>query len=1136
MMRFPETIAAVVFIVMSCALGAFAAPEPVNTPALRVCARENRSFILKEGQTKVEVERPFLIPGSDSVAVDGKPLERGSDYRINSLRGSIVLVRAAAGGERLMVWFSRYPLPFAPVFALHTAGGEAPLPLDSAAQKVREQEKRQGGEPYQLRLSGSKTVGISIGSNKDLGLDQSLKVTMVGKVAKDLEVNAFLTDDNLPVQPEGNTEELKYLDKVYVQVKAKHTEVQLGDFTSELSWSQFCSYQRELRGVLANVSGGGESFFVGGGVAKGRFKTTSFTGREGVQGPYEILSARRYNSVVILPGTERVYFNGRLLKRGSENDYVIDYNRGTVTFMERLPVTTDSEIVIDYEMSEDNYERSTLTAGWTSPRFGNALNLRACFFQESDGKGEPVFGTLDAEADSVLEAAGDDSSKAFTPGIEKVDDGEGDYRLLSADGTVPAHFEFVGSGGDYNLKFYEVEDGSGDYVVDGFSTQGYVKYRYVGEGEGDFRIGKFLPFPERTRLFTIGASAAKGAFFLDAEGDASTHDKNLFSTLDDDDNAGHAAKLTGGLKGVAIPGARLSLSGEFSTLEDRFASPDKVRESYFYRDWGLEDVPLSGREDIRGGRMTLAGDEAWNIGGSYLFLSRGTALSARKADVEGGLGDMRTRGLTFKGYSSRSERERERRFMQGSGVFSFWHLMPLITLESERYRALSESEAVADTGRYYRQGFLSLAGRNIGAYRAKLSFTKRNTDNIDSLRAAWDRSRESDEITFDGGYSREGRIFELLATHRLSRDVRSDERSRYDLVRFRGRSSWDKAGVSADVSYRAGAGQERTRAKAIVYVGENQGDYNEEGNEVGQKRGDYMLLYVAGGDLEPVRTVELSMQVSAGAGVRGLGADSESDGFFAMLRREISIDHFFSVVEKAQTNDLLGLYLLRPSLLQRNDLTVYGANKLREECTLFNSSKVFKLRGSYSREDEEDNRLEDSYVETFSREVRIRAEGAPWDALAITWEAATGLRARDATGSSEQRYRVETNSLSQILNYRFNPSTRISLELGTERRADGVTSAKQISYIATPSLNSLVGERVNVSSYFKFTYTDVQSGEDQPLFFLEEGLREDWSAAGQYRFSRNVSFGINYTGSREKNYLGEVKTVHDLKVESRAYF
>jgi hypothetical protein len=1133
MMRCLGIITAAILFGMPCGLGALAASEPSGATAFRDRPKESRTFILDAGQTRVDLGRPFIVPGSDSITVDGRPLERGNDYRINTLRGSIVLVEKPSGGERLIVRFARYPLPFAPVFASHIAAGEAPLPLEPIVPTRKAREGRRGGEPYQLRLSGSKTVGINIGSNRDLGLDQSLRVTMVGKVAKDLEVNAFLTDDNLPVQPEGNTEELKYLDRVFVQVKAKHTEVQLGDFTSELSWSQFSSFHRELRGVSANVNAQGESFFAGGGVAKGRFKTASFTGSEGVQGPYELLPARRFNSIVILPGTERVYFNGRLLKRGSENEYVIDYNRGTVTFMERVPVTKDSEIVIDYETSEDNYQRSTVTAGWTSPRYGGALSLRAFLFQESDDTGQPVFGPLDASLVSVLEAAGDDPSKAYTSGIEQVGEGKGDYRLVPAD-TLPAHFEFVGSGsGDYRLEFYEAGTLKGDYLVDGFSSSGYVKYRYAGEGKGDFRLGRFLPLPERTRLFSLGASGAKGILFFDAEGNVSIHDRNLFSTLDDGDNADQAMRFTGGLKEVAIPGAHLSLSGEFSTLGDRFTSPDKPRESYFYRDWGLESVPLSGREDIGGGRLALVGTRAWNVAASYLSLSRGDSISADKVDMSGQLGDMQTRGLMFKGFRSSSGSERERRFIQGGGVCSFWHLVPRLTLESERYRALRS--AAPDTGRYYRQGVFSIAGRDIGDYRAGLSLTRRLTDDIDSSLVSWNRSRESDEISFDGGLSEGNRIFELLATHRLDRDVRFDETSRYNLVRFRGRDSWEAAGIAADVSYRVSSAQERTRERTIIFVGENQGDYDKEGREVGQKRGDYMLLYIPGGDMEPVRTVELSTQVSAGAGVRGIGGENDG-GIFGRLRREVSLDHFFSVLEKSRTNDLLGLYLLKPSLLQRNDLTVYGVNKLREECTLFNSSRVFKLRLSYSREDEEDNRLQSSSAEAFTREVRVRVESAPWEALAISWEALTGLRKRDATGLSEQNYRVETNSLAQILSYRFNPSTRLSFELGAERRTDGVSSAKQVSYMATPSLNASIGERLNVASFLKFTYTDVQSGPAKPLFFLEEGLREDWSAMGQYRFSRNVSFGLNYTGRREKDYLGEVRTVHDLKMESRAYF
>ncbi len=1133
MMRALGIFAAAVAVAVTCGPGPAAAFDQGKTslPVLR--APERRAFILEEGQTRVEIGRSFIVPESDSVLIDGALLQRGSDYRINTLRGSIVLVRPASGGERLVVRYARYPLPFGPVFASRVAEGAPPLPLEPLVSPAPAREERRAAEPYQLRVSGSKTVGVNIGSNRDLGLDQSLRVTMVGKVAKDLEVNAFLSDDNLPVQPEGNTEELKYLDKVSVQVKAKHTEVQLGDFSSALSWSQFSSFQRELRGVAAGVNVRGQSFTASGGVAKGRFKTASFAGREGVQGPYELLPARRFNAVIILPGTERVYFNGRRLKRGSENDYTIDYNRGTVTFMERLVVTKDSEIVIDYEMSEDSYERTTLTGGWTLSRSGGALGLRAFFFQESDDTGKPVFGSIGAADRAVLEEAGDDPSKATTSGIERVEAGKGNYALIPAD-SLPSRFVFDDSLGEYRLDFYEVGSGEGDYLVDGFSTGGEVKYRYAGEGKGDFRIGRFLPLAERKRVFTLGVSAARGAFFVETEGNVSDYDRNRLSSAGDDDNTGQAMKLSGGLKDLDIAVARLSLSGEYSTLDDRFVSPDKRRESYFYREWGLDGLAFSGRENIGGGRISLAGERAWKFAGSLLSLSRGTALSARKADVAGGIGDMERRGLSLKAFASKAGSERERRFAQGSGVLAFWHLAPRLIVEGERYQA---TQAVApDTGRQYRQGVFSLAGRDIGSYRANLSFTRRLTDELDSLTARWFRARENDEIGFDGGFSEGGRILELFATHRRTREARFGDISWYNLARLRARDSWENAGLAADLSYRISAGEERTRQRAIVFVGENRGDYDKEGREVGQKRGDYMVLYLPGGDTEPVRTVELSMQASAGAGVRGLSDETGDESFFGRIKREVSLDHSFTVVENSRTGDLAGLYLLRPSLLQRNDATVYGVNKLREECTLFNSSRIFKLRVSYSREDEEDNRLEGSFAESFLREVRVRAESAPWSAFAITWEAGTGLRTREVTGFSGQNYRVGTNSLAQILSYRFNPSTRLSLDLGAENRGDEVSDAKQISYMATPSLSSSIGERLNVASFFKLTYTDAKSETGKPLFFLEEGLREDWSLMGQYRFSRNVSFGLNYTGRREKDYAGEVKTVHDLKVESRAYF
>ncbi len=1126
-------LAAILLAALPAGAASRAAPNPAGELALR-SAGETRFFVLEPGQGRIELGRSFIVPESDSVLLDGAPLRRGDDYRINTLRGTIVLVRPAVGGERLVVRFERHPLPFSPVFVTNVSEVPAGGPLPAAGSAPRAPARDAGGsELYRLRLSGSKTIGVSVGSNRDLGLDQSLKVTMVGAVAKDLEVSAYLTDDDLPVQPAGNTEELKQLDRVFIKVKSKHSEVRLGDFSSGLAGLRLSRFKRDLRGVSADVAAAGQTFTAGGGIARGRFKTVRLIGREGVQGPYELLPAQRFNSVTILAGTEAVYCNGRLLRRGSENDYTIDYGRGTVAFTERLPITNDSEIVVDYEVSEFGFDRSTLFAGWASPKWMDAFSIRTTFFQEGDDADRALAGALSDEDRAILAEAGDDPDSAIASGIERVEAGAGEYVELNA-GSDSAYFAFVETGGEYRLSFIDVGAAAGDYRTDGFSTKGVVKYAWAGPGGGSFRIGRRLSLPERKRIFGVGASASKGAAYVDAEGNVSDYDRNLLSRLANDDNGGLALRLEGGLKDYAVPSAKVSVAGEISSVDGRYAAPDKVREPYFYRSWGLEDEPLDLTEVIAGGRVAIAGLRAWSAGASYERLSRGDAFSARKAELEGSLGEAGSRGADFRAMSSSAGDGRERRFARGSGALALWRVVPRLTLESERYAV--RSAASVDTGRAYTEGTLSLAGRDLGPWRSVVTLARRNTDVLDTLRGEWNRSRENGEVSFDGAYSGGSRIVELLATHRRSRDPREGETSFNNLARIRARDSWERAGLAADVSYRIAGGEERTLQKSVIYVGEMQGDYDAAGREVGQKRGDYMLVYIPGADRVGVNTVELSMQASFGAGVRGIGGEGGGGGFWGALRREVSLDHSFSIIEKSRTDEIVRLLFLSPSLLQRDDVTVYGVTKLREECTFFNSSRLFKLRVAYSREDEEDNRTEGGAAENFAREIRVRAESAPWSSVALSWEAREAFSRRETAATEDASYEIETTALSQTVVYRFGPSAKLSLETGAERRSDAVSLARQVSYLAAPSFSASLGARFNAAVLVRVTYTDDRSEAGKPLFFLEEGFREDWSVLGQYRVSQNVSFGLSYTGRREKDYGGEVSTVNDLKMESRAYF
>jgi hypothetical protein len=69
-------------------------------------------------------------------------------------------------------------------------------------------------------------------------------------------------------------------------------------------------------------------------------------------------------------GSERVYVNGTLLKRGENNDYTIDYNAGEIVFTPLFTIT-EMRIAIEYQFSDRNYtcfvthaeQRTTLRNG-----------------------------------------------------------------------------------------------------------------------------------------------------------------------------------------------------------------------------------------------------------------------------------------------------------------------------------------------------------------------------------------------------------------------------------------------------------------------------------------------------------------------------------------------------------------------------------------------------------------------------------------------------------------------------------------------------------------------------------------------------------------------------------------------------
>jgi len=457
-------------------------------------------------------------------------------------------------------------------------------------------QREQLFETGDVNTTGRLTRGFSIGSNQDVFVNSALNLTMDGKLSDDLKIQATINDQNIPFQPEGNTAQLQDLDRVFMRIFNDQLSVTGGDIVLRNQQSHFLKYYKNVQGALFQSVGLNSKSMLGASVAKGKFASVAIPAREGIQGPYRIKGPNAQEFVVVLANSERVFIDGKLMKRGFDLDYIIDYNLGEISFSAQVIISKFTRIRVDYEYADTRYSRFILAGGYQQ-RIGK-FKFSVNAYSEKDNKNSPNF-DLSLGDKEKLSLAGDDPLKAIKSSADSVvyDNAKILYKKVILQNTEIFVRSNDPDSAVWDVTFSRVGLNNGNYQQKISTANGRV-YEWVssieGVPQGDYVPYSVIPAPSKKQMVEVsGIYEINSHEKITAVFSVSNNDKNLFPEIDNNNNAGNALSLMGKStsRTIGSKGWEMESYGGMEYLSENFQAIDRFRHVEFDRDWSYINSP-----------------------------------------------------------------------------------------------------------------------------------------------------------------------------------------------------------------------------------------------------------------------------------------------------------------------------------------------------------------------------------------------------------------------------------------------------------------------------------------------------------------------------------------------------------------
>jgi hypothetical protein len=1151
-----------------------------------------RSRILAPADT-LRLDTLSIIPETFVLRL-GADTVPASCYNLNAAAAYIVLRPCAPRTDSLRISYRVFPVYFAA-----TARRKDPVQLTAPpgrsinpfVYKPGEQKRDDIFAMNGLNKSGSLARGISFGNNRDVSVNSSLNLQLSGRLTDNIELTMAATDDNLPIQPDGTTQQLQEFDRVYIQLAGKGTRLIAGDFFTTRPAGYFMNYSKRGQGLyvttrqrLGNTASADSLnqplLLVTGGAAisKGKFARNIVQGIEGNQGPYRLRGAENELFIVVLSGTEKVFVDGQLLVRGQENDYIIDYNTSEIIFTAKQLITKDKRIVVEFQYTDRNYARSLLLAGaeYRTQRWG--VRLQA--FSEQDSRNQPLQQTLTDVDKLTLTQVGDTLLQAVVPGADSVGFSNDVVLYRQTDTLVNAVlypdvfvFSTDAAVAHWRVTFSFVGAGRGNYRQINASANGKV-FEWVApvgnQPQGEYEPVILLVTPKQRQLVTFGADhrTKKNAVFS-AEAAYSNNDLNTFSAANSNDDKGYGFFLRGADTLKLRDSLRLLADASAEVVSRYFTPVERYRAVEFERDWnrGFQNAGGAGWQNTSGSALSLAAAAGQQLAQGGMQLQRlGFGMAGYRFGMflEGSnytgfrhaLNTTVARGgfrlsadgslLTSTGAVGATEFLRHKVAVQQI-VAKKWLIAAREQTETSRVQKPQSDSLQASSFGYFE--WEVRAGTADSTLRAFQLFYSRRTDNLPTslaLKQAAIAENRGGTFSLKQNPNQQIRLTLNWRTLRITDTILAPQKPENTLLgRFEYNARFWKGIVTANTFYEAGSGLEVRREFSYLEVPVGQGtytwtDYNGNGvkelNEfeiaVFTDQASYIRIYTPTNQFIRVYTNQFTQSINVRPAVRWAN-EKKFKGFMARLS-----DQFVYRVERKTTSSDAAVALV-PRLDDANDAELVSLSASVRNTFFFNQLSS-KFGADFSVQDIRSKTLLTNGLESrgnTSREFRVR-----WNitrALLLSTEAKEGVKTNSSQFFSTRNFSIRYYEVAP--QFSVQPGTTFRLSIGyryaQKQNAPGFGNeslflnklSTEVKYNVL-SKGSLNAELAWISMNYNGSATSAVAWD--MLEALKPGQNYTWRVNWQRALANNLQLTLGYEGRKSD----ATKAIHTGSAQIRAMF